>query len=91
MFGVTPGEIREIDIFTINSEHGTPYLWVRTVDTHEYMMPYVSVLAMLSEWRFSERMDRDDGHIGQEELVERWMDVYVPTEEQAVGNILPVC
>ena len=37
MFGVQPGEIREIDVYTINSEHGTPYLWVRTVDTEEFM------------------------------------------------------
>lgn len=91
MFGVQPGEIREIDVFTINSEHGTPYIWVKTKDADEYMMPYVSVLAMLSDWRFSERLDSQTSNIKQEELVDRWLDVYVPSEEPAIGDILPVC
>lgn len=91
MFGVQPGEIREIDVYTINSEHGTPYLWVRTVDTEEFMMPYVSVLAMLGDWRFSERLDKETCEVAQEELLERWLDVYVPTAEPAIGNVLPVC
>ena len=29
LFGVKGGTIQDIEIYTIQSEHGTPYLWVR--------------------------------------------------------------
>ena len=75
-FGVERGQTREIEVCTISSEYGTPYLWVRT--GQEYMMPYVSILALLSDWQFIYVHDLDADALSQEELTDRWLEIYMP-------------
>ena len=77
-FGAKCRSIYEIDVFTINSDHGTPYLWVRIPDCPEYMMPYVNILALMDDWWFSTTFDESELHPRQDELVRRWLDIYTP-------------
>ena len=89
-FGVLPGRVHEIDLFTINSEHGTPYLWVRVSGYPQYMMPYVDMIALLSEWQFSDAFYGDEIRLSQEDVTERWMEIYEPDCERNDHAAVPV-
>lgn len=88
LFGVKGGTIQDIEIYTIQSEHGTPYLWVRANAHPEYMMPYVDMVALLHEWEFRAEY-RESGitapweneSVSQEELIDRWLEIYTPSGE----------
>lgn len=81
-FGVTPGRVHEVDIFTINSEHGTPYMWVSVTGYPAFMMPYVDMIALLTEWQFSDAFYGNEIRMTQEELAERWIEIYEPDSER---------
>lgn len=74
-FGVNPGEIHEISLNTYETEHGSPYIWVKTLDRSSYLMPFVSVNAMLYAWQFIE--DEYEGEREQDELEESWEEMYM--------------
>ena len=74
--GVKPGEIHLVDLNTYQNEHGAPYLWVLALDCDEYLMPFVSVDAVLHSWAFIE----DDGEAEREQdkLEDEWFETYYP-------------
>lgn len=74
--GVDRGQALEIEVFTIYSKHGEPYMWVRA--GNEYMMPYTSMPALFRDWEFTYQRDPWSDALEQETLTERWMEVYMP-------------
>lgn len=80
VFGVSRNHTYTIDIQTVGSEYGSPYLWVRVHEHPDYLMPYESVGALLAEWDFA-LLDHDNGKamlVKHVELTERWLEIYVP-------------
>lgn len=84
-FGVSRNSTYTLEMTTVKSEHGAPYLWVRIAELPEYLMPYESMMALLYEWDFTVSADRDETPLlDQLDLMERWMEIYVPNEQKAV-------
>lgn len=74
--GVKPGEIHPIELNTYPTGNETPLLWVRAEDCDEYLMPFVSVNAMLRAWEPIE--DEDTAERDQNMLEDEWLETYYP-------------
>ena len=84
VFGVSRNHTYTLELSTVKTEHGTPYLWVRIAEIPEYLMPYESMIALISEWDFAVATgDKDTPMLEHLDLVDRWMDIYVPQAERA--------
>lgn len=80
VFGVSRNHTYTIDLRTVSSEHGTPYLWVKVQEHPDYLMPYESIGALLAEWDFTPA-SMDHGRemlLDHLKLVEQWLEIYVP-------------
>ena len=75
-FGVNPGEFHEISLNTYETAHGSPHIWIQTLDSRDYLMPFASVSAMLNEWAFIAGEERTE--FDQRAVEEDWMKLYVP-------------
>lgn len=85
-FGVSRNHTYTLELSTVKTEHGTPYLWVRIAEIPEYLMPYESMIALISEWDFSpEAADDRTPMIDHMDLVDHWMEIYVPNAERVTA------
>ena len=73
-FGVNPGELREISLKTYETEHGSPYIWVKALDGGDYLMPYHSMVSLLRDWEFMEYGLEDEV---QNDLEAEWAETYI--------------
>lgn len=82
--GVIKGTTYTLELRTYNSEHGAPYLWVRIAELPAYMMPYESMLALLTDWEFVLQPGDDEApYVDHLNLVEAWMSIYAPVPKPA--------
>ena len=85
MLGVQHGNTYTLDIQTYSSEHGTPYLWVRAQEAPQYLMPYESMVVLMMDWDFRTHVtERDTPYLDHLDLVDAWLDVYMPGEAVTV-------
>ena len=78
VFGVDKNNTYTLEMRTHSSEHGEPYLWVRIQELPEYLMPYESMMAILTEWDFT--VDDKASYVEHLNLMDAWMDIYTPSE-----------
>ena len=82
VFGVSYDHTYTIDLRTVHSEHGDPYIWVGVQEHPDYLMPYESMAALLAEWDFYSASEESGVTMLEEhtKLVDRWLDIYAPGE-----------
>lgn len=83
MLGVTRDHTYTLEMNTVKSDHGSPYLWVRIEELPDFLMPYENMRALLAEWDFA--ADDSPAYVGQIHLTETWLDIYTPGEKVAVS------
>ena len=78
VFGVDKNHTYTLEMRTHSSEHGEPYLWVRIQEIPEYLMPYESMMAILTEWDFT--ADDKASYVEHLNLMDAWLELYTPSE-----------
>ncbi len=80
VFGVRRDHTYTVDLRTIGSEHGTPYLWVRVQECPDYLMPYESIASLLAEWNLLPKDAAEEQALVRDHvrLTEQWLEIYVP-------------
>ena len=79
VMGVKRDDTYTLDMSTIRTAGGTPYMWVRIKELPDYLMPYESMLALLGEWDFSVgEGKKDTPMLDHLDLIDHWLEVYMP-------------
>ena len=78
VFGVDKKETYTLDIGTMKCTQGDRYMWVRINELPAYLMPYESMIALLTEWDFA--VGSGTEYVDHLTLADAWMSVYTPSE-----------
>ena len=78
VFGVSKRNIYTLQIGSQACVDGDPYMWVHIDELPAYLMPYESIVALVTDWDFA--VEEKAAYVDHLALMDKWLDVYTPAE-----------